>query len=101
MLKAGSKLIHVGQGEHLVPARTCSRALTVRADRWRDRRCLPQRTASARATRCGDAPNLIVTPHMASVASPETIGLQVALNVRRLRVNGEPLHNQVDVARGY
>jgi glyoxylate/hydroxypyruvate reductase A len=46
------------------------------------------------------APNMIVTPHMASVASSETIGLQVAQNVRRL-VNGEPLLNVVDVARGY
>jgi glyoxylate/hydroxypyruvate reductase A len=43
---------------------------------------------------------MIVTPHMASVASPDTIGLQVAENVRRL-VKGEALHNVVDVARGY
>jgi beta-ureidopropionase / N-carbamoyl-L-amino-acid hydrolase len=43
---------------------------------------------------------MIVTPHMASVASSETIGLQVAQNVRRL-VSGEPLLNVADVARGY
>jgi glyoxylate/hydroxypyruvate reductase A len=46
------------------------------------------------------APNMIVTPHMASVASSDTIGMQVAQNVRRL-VNGEPLLNVIDVARGY
>jgi glyoxylate/hydroxypyruvate reductase A len=43
---------------------------------------------------------MIVTPHMASVASSDTIGMQVAQNVRRL-VNGEPLLNVIDVARGY
>lgn len=46
------------------------------------------------------APNLIVTPHMASVASSATIGAQVAHNARRL-IRGEPLHNLVDVTRGY
>jgi glyoxylate/hydroxypyruvate reductase A len=35
---------------------------------------------------------------MAAIASLETIGLQIAQNVRRL-VRGEPLNNQVDVAR--
>ena len=37
---------------------------------------------------------------MASVASADTIGLQVAQNVRRL-LKGEPLDNVVDVSRGY
>ncbi|MGC7532725.1 NAD(P)-dependent oxidoreductase, partial [Pandoraea pneumonica] len=46
------------------------------------------------------ATNLIVTPHMASVASADTIGVQVAQNVRRL-LNGEALANVVDVSRGY
>lgn len=46
------------------------------------------------------APNLIVTPHMASVASSETIGMQVAHNARLL-TRGEPLQNVVDVSRGY
>jgi glyoxylate/hydroxypyruvate reductase A len=43
-------------------------------------------------------PKLIVTPHMAAIASLETIGLQIAENVRRL-MRGEPLNNQVDVAQ--
>ena len=37
---------------------------------------------------------------MASVASADTIGVQVAQNVRRL-LNGEALANVVDVSRGY
>jgi glyoxylate/hydroxypyruvate reductase A len=43
-------------------------------------------------------PKLIVTPHMAAISSLETIGLQVAQNVRRL-LRGEPLNNQVDVGQ--
>ncbi len=97
-LKPGSKLIHVGRGEHLV---------------------VPDLAAALGSGQLGGAivdvfpveplpvddplwrvPNLIVTPHMASVASSDTIGLQVAQNVRRL-LDGEPLSNVVDVARGY
>ncbi|WP_296224235.1 2-hydroxyacid dehydrogenase [Ralstonia sp. UBA689] len=97
-LKPGAKLIHVGRGEHLVAADLLdalhsgqlggaivdvfpSEPLPADDPFWR-------------------APNLIVTPHMASVASADTIGLQVAQNVRRL-LRGEPLDNVVDVARGY
>ena len=47
-----------------------------------------------------NTPNLIVTPHMASVASSETIGLQVAQNVQRL-LEGKALQNVVDITRGY
>jgi glyoxylate/hydroxypyruvate reductase A len=98
MLKPGSKLIHVGRGEHLVPgdllAALQREHLGAAIVDVFPNEPLPSSDAF------WDAPNLIVTPHMASVASPDTIGLQVALNVRRL-VNGEPLHNQVDVARGY
>jgi len=43
-------------------------------------------------------PKLIVTPHMAAIASLETIGSQIAQNVRCL-VRGEPLNNQVDVGQ--
>ncbi|WP_179404528.1 2-hydroxyacid dehydrogenase [Burkholderia guangdongensis] len=98
MLKAGAKLIHVGRGEHLV---------------------VPDLVAALDSGQLGGAivdvfpveplpaddplwrtPNLIVTPHMASVASPKTMAEQIAENARRL-VNGEPLLNVVDVARGY
>ncbi|AOK18789.1 glyoxylate/hydroxypyruvate reductase A [Burkholderia ubonensis] len=97
-LKPRAKLIHVGRGEHLVA---------------------PDLAAALYDGQLGGAivdvfpveplppgdplwrtPNLIVTPHMASVASDDTIGQQVAQNVLRL-LNGEPLRNLVDVARGY
>ncbi len=45
-------------------------------------------------------PGVLVTPHMAAIASWETIAQQVAENARRL-LRGEPLLNVVDRARGY
>lgn len=97
-MKRGARLIHVGRGEHLV---------------------VPDLMVALESGQLGGAivdvfpveplpaddplwhaPNLIVTPHMASVASSDTIGEQIARNVQRL-VEGEPLGNVVDVARGY
>ncbi|AMM17923.1 hypothetical protein AX768_27680 [Burkholderia sp. PAMC 28687] len=43
-------------------------------------------------------PKVIVTPHMAAISTLDTIGSQIAQNVRRM-VRGEPLLNQVDIAR--
>ena len=97
-LKPGSKLIHVGRGEHLVPhdviAALESGHLGGAIVDVFQKEPLPVDDP------LWVAPNLIVTPHMASVASSATIGLQVAQNVRRL-VKGEPLQNVVDPARGY
>lgn len=95
-LRPGTRLIHVGRGEHL------------------DTEAL---LAALSSGQIGGAivdvfpneplptddplwyhPKLIVTPHMAAIASLETIGSQIAQNVRRL-VRGEPLLNQVDVDR--
>ncbi|MGC2781655.1 MAG: glyoxylate/hydroxypyruvate reductase A [Bradyrhizobium sp.] len=45
-------------------------------------------------------PGVLVTPHMAAIASWEVIAQQVAENVRRL-LRGEALLNEVDRARGY
>ncbi|NPU14634.1 glyoxylate/hydroxypyruvate reductase A [Bradyrhizobium sp. 83002] len=45
-------------------------------------------------------PGVLVTPHMAAIASWETIAQQVAENARRL-LRGEPLLNVVDRVRGY
>lgn len=45
-------------------------------------------------------PGVVVTPHMATMASSTVVAQQVAQNVRRL-VAGEPLVNQVDSSRGY
>jgi glyoxylate/hydroxypyruvate reductase len=45
-------------------------------------------------------PGVLVTPHMAAIASWDVIAQQIAENVRRLQ-RGEPLLNQVDRGRGY
>ncbi|MES2533932.1 MAG: glyoxylate/hydroxypyruvate reductase A [Pseudomonadota bacterium] len=45
-------------------------------------------------------PGVIVTPHMATMASSAVVAQQVAQNVRRLAA-GEPLANVVDMSRGY
>ncbi|WP_414450515.1 2-hydroxyacid dehydrogenase [Burkholderia sp. 22PA0099] len=97
-LPRGAKLIHVGRGEHLVPADVLAAlqdgTLGGAVIDVFEREPLPEDDPFW----C--APNLIVTPHMASVASFEQIAEQIAANVRRLR-DGAPLANQVDVLRGY
>lgn len=45
-------------------------------------------------------PNVLVTPHLASVAIPASAGRQVAENIARVR-SGEPPRHVVDLARGY
>lgn len=45
-------------------------------------------------------PGVLVTPHMAAIASWTVIAEQIVENVRRLK-RGEPLLNTVDRARGY
>jgi glyoxylate/hydroxypyruvate reductase len=44
--------------------------------------------------------NVLITPHVASVALPESAAPQVAENIRRLRA-GQPVRDEVDVTRGY
>ncbi|WP_213881078.1 glyoxylate/hydroxypyruvate reductase A [Pseudomonas sp. dw_358] len=44
--------------------------------------------------------NVLITPHMASVAIAASAAEQVAANIQRLK-RGEPLHNLIDPARGY
>ncbi|MHC8287204.1 2-hydroxyacid dehydrogenase [Pseudomonas sp. XS1P51] len=44
--------------------------------------------------------NVLITPHLASVAIPTTAAAQVADNIQRL-ARGEPVLHRVDPARGY
>lgn len=44
--------------------------------------------------------NVLVTPHLASVAIPASAARQVADNIRRVRA-GQPPEHRVDLARGY
>jgi glyoxylate/hydroxypyruvate reductase A len=45
-------------------------------------------------------PGILVTPHVAGMATPATAAVQVADNIRRA-LAGKPLLNGVDPARGY
>ena len=45
-------------------------------------------------------PNVLITPHLASVTVPEAAAKDVAESIRRVRRGGEPLH-RVDPRRGY
>jgi len=45
-------------------------------------------------------PGVLVTPHMATIATPRVIAQQIAENIRRMQ-SGAPLLNQVDRSRGY
>ena len=47
-----------------------------------------------------DAPNLLVTPHIASIAGPRGAAPEIAANIRRLEA-GEPLQHLADLSRGY
>lgn len=98
MLPRGARLIHVGRGEHLIAedvlAALDDGQLSGAILDVAPQEPLPKGSALWRA------PNVIITPHMASVASAETIGAQVAANVRQL-MRRESLFNVVDVRRGY
>lgn len=45
-------------------------------------------------------PNVLITPHLASVAIPASAAKQIADNLKRV-MQGEPLTDQVDLGRGY
>jgi len=94
-LPHGAALIHAGRGEQLV-AEDLREAL--KSGRLRGavvdvfaREPLPPDDPSWRT------PGLVVTPHMATLASPETILSQIADNVGRL-MRGEVLNHRVDVS---
>lgn len=97
-LPPGAKLIHVGRGEHLVMA---DLQAALESGRLSGAICdVFEREPLRPGHPAWRMPNLIVTPHMASVAQNETIAAQVAGNVRRL-LAGEPLYNVIDAVRGY
>jgi len=98
LLPKGAKLIHVGRGEHLMIDDLCEALASgqlggAHVDVF-EKEPLPP------GSKLWSVPNLFITPHMASVAQSETIGLQIAENIQRLS-RAEPLANVVDVSRGY
>ncbi|MFM0700682.1 2-hydroxyacid dehydrogenase [Paraburkholderia sediminicola] len=97
-LSAGGALVHCGRGEHLVEP---DLVYALRSGKLRgavvdvfEAEPLP-----------GDSPlwaepNLVITPHMAAVASFELIAQQIAHNAAQLDAGGS-LANTVDVSAGY
>ncbi|MBP0651674.1 hydroxyacid dehydrogenase, partial [Mycobacterium tuberculosis] len=47
-----------------------------------------------------DMENILITPHLASIALPASAAMQIAENVRRVKA-GEPVLSRVDPGRGY
>jgi glyoxylate/hydroxypyruvate reductase len=97
-LPPGAYLVSVGRGPHLVEA-DLLRALDqgqlsgATLDVFREEP-LPQDHLF------WTHPKITVTPHVASLASPESVAKQIVENLRRLYA-GEPLLNQIDRVAGY
>lgn len=47
-----------------------------------------------------DLPQVLITPHLASVAIPRTAAAQIVANLQRVRRGERPAH-EVEPARGY
>lgn len=97
-MKPGAWLINAARGGHLVEADL----LTALADgRLAGATLDVQRDEPMAAGHpFWDHPKIVVTPHIASITSPEHSAAQVAENYLRLR-DGRPLRNLVDMGRGY
>lgn len=97
-LPAGAALVGCGRGEHLVVEDL------VAALRRGDLRgavldVFPQEPLTDDSP-LWEMPEVVITPHMATMASPQAVVQQVSENIRRMQ-QGQPLINLVDVARGY
>jgi glyoxylate/hydroxypyruvate reductase len=95
---AGSKLINMGRGAHIVEADLLEALAGGRLEAATldvfDVEPLPP------AHPFWNHPAILVTPHAAGVSSPMTAIAHVAENIRRA-LAGKPLLNQVDIQRGY
>lgn len=97
-LPKGAALVHCGRGEHLVPA-DLVQALESGHLRGAIVDVFPEEPLPADDP-LWTTPGMLVTPHMATLASPGVIVEQILENARRLEA-GLPLLRQVDVRRGY
>lgn len=98
LLPRGAKLINVGRGrlvdeDALIAALDSGHIAEATLDVFREEP-LPAES------RLWEFDQVLVTPHLASVAIPRTASRQVAENLRRVE-SGEPLINVVDPGRGY
>jgi glyoxylate/hydroxypyruvate reductase len=97
-LPRGSALIHCGRGGHLVEADLLAALASGQlrgaiVDVFEQEPLPPDHALWS-------APGLVVTPHMATMATFDVVAQQVARNIRQLRA-GAALFNQVDTGRGY
>ncbi len=97
-LEQGAYLINVGRGEHLVEGdllAACERKQLSGA-------CLDVFSTEPLPEDhpFWAHPQIIVTPHVASLSDPRSIAPQIVENYRRLKA-GEDLLNEVDIERGY
>lgn len=97
-LPRGAALIHCGRGEHLVESDLIAalgsgqlRGAVV--DVFENEPLPPEHPLWT-------TPGVVVTPHMATMATFDVVVRQVARNIAQLRAGG-PFFNQVDTARGY
>lgn len=98
MLPPGAFVINVARGAHLVEPDLCAALhnghLSGAALDVQSQEPLPVDDP------LWETPRLWITPHVASLPSPEAVATQLAENLQRAR-NGEPLLRVVDVNRGY
>lgn len=97
-LPRGAALVHCGRGEHLVEpdlidALGSGQLRGALVDVFEKEPLPPDNPLWS-------TPGVVLTPHMASMASFDTVAAQIALNVGQLR-RSQPLFNAVDLAHGY
>ncbi|ALM84099.1 glyoxylate/hydroxypyruvate reductase A [Bordetella sp. N] len=97
-LPTGAALVGCGRGEHLVVDDLLA-ALEAGRLRGAVLDVFPEEPLNVQSP-LWDRPDVVVTPHMATMASPHAVVQQVAENIRRLQ-QGEALRNVVDSHRGY
>ena len=97
-LPKGAALIHCGRGEHLVEADLIA-ALDSGQLRGAVVDVFEQEPLPADHP-LWTTPGVVVTPHMATMATYDVVVQQVVRNIGRMR-EGAPFFNQVDMARGY
>jgi glyoxylate/hydroxypyruvate reductase A len=97
-LPAGAALVGCGRGEHL-DVDALVKAIHSKHLRGAVLDVFPQEPL-ADDSPLWDMPEVLITPHMASMASPKAVVAQIAENIRRMQ-QGQPLMNLVDAQRGY
>jgi glyoxylate/hydroxypyruvate reductase A len=98
MLPRGARLVNAGRGRTvdeaaLVDALRSGQLAEATLDVFHDEPLPPSHPLWT-------FPQVLVTPHLASIAIPRTAAAQVVDNLARVR-RGEPPLNVVDPARGY